>query len=149
MGGVSRRRCSKPARLSVGDEAVAGIGVAAAAGAAAAAAAVGAAGTTDGRDCAAAAPVCLAGRVPGVDVVFAGLERFGGFTDDGAPAPAAAAVPGTSAGAAIWSELSLAGSGSLRGAAVGGATGCAAEAGGPAAGVTSRPPLGRGAVTEG
>src|SRR5258706_3731049 len=148
MARVSRRRCSKSARLSVGDEAVGGMGVAAAAGAAAAAAAVGAAGTTDGRDCAAVAPVCLAGRVPGVDVVCAGLERFGGFTDDGAPAPAAAAVPGTSAGAEFWSELSLAGSGSLRGAAVGGATGCAAEAGGTAAGVTSRSTLGEGAFIE-
>jgi len=144
MARVSRRRCSKSARLSVGDEAVAGIGVAAAAGAAAAAAAVGAAGTTDGRDCAAAAPVCLAGRVPGVDVVFAGLERFGGFTDDGAR-------PGCGRGAGnIGRRRILVGTvvgrlGLAPGCSRRRATGCAAEAGGTAAGVTSRSALGEGA----
>jgi hypothetical protein len=93
----------------------------------------------------------LAGRVPGVDVVFAGLERFAGFTDDGAPAA-------VSAGAELCSEPLLAGSGSLGGAAVGGATGgacgvggatgCAAAAGGTAAGATSRSAPGEGACIE-
>jgi hypothetical protein len=111
--------------LRVGDEAVAGIGDGAGAEDGEGAAAAGAVDATDGRDCAAAAPVCLAGRVPGVDVVFAGLERFAGFTDDGAPAA-------VSAGAELCPEPLLAGSGSLGGAAVGGATGGACGIGGAA-----------------
>jgi hypothetical protein len=152
--------------LRVGDAAVAGIRVGAAAedgGAAAAAgpAVAGAAGTADGRDCAAAAPVGLAGRVPGVDVVFAGLGRFTGFTDDGAPAAVSAgaelwpepllAGAGSLGGAAVGGATgcaAVAGAGSLGGAAVGGATGCAAAAGGTAAGVTSRSALGEGAFIE-
>jgi hypothetical protein len=81
--------------------------------------------------------------VPEADVVFAGLERFAGLTDDGG-----AAVSGISAGAELWSEPLLAGSGTLGGAAVGGATGCAAGAGGTAAGVTSRSAPGDGAFRE-
>src|SRR6266849_4081459 len=68
MARVSRRRCSKSARLSVGGA----FGVEAGAG--------------DETDChvwAAAAPATLAGRVSPDDLAFAELERLAGFTAGG------------------------------------------------------------------
>ena len=81
MARVSRRRCSKSARLSVGD--ATGAVVEAAAGedeAEGGNVAGGDGDETGGRVCAAAAPACLAGRVSPDDFAFAGLERLAGLT---------------------------------------------------------------------
>ena len=78
MARVSRRRCSKSARLSVGDA----FGVEDGAGADE----DGGNGAGDDTDCrvwAAAAPATLAGRVSPDDLAFAELERFAGSTGGG------------------------------------------------------------------
>jgi hypothetical protein len=78
MARVSRRRCSKSARLSVGDA----FGVEAGAGADE----DGGNGAGDEPGCrvwAAAAPATLAGRVSPDDLAFAELERLAGFTGGG------------------------------------------------------------------
>jgi hypothetical protein len=80
MARVSRRRCSKSARLSVGDafavEAAAGAGEDEDGG-------NGAGDETGCRVWAAAAPATLAGRVSPDDLAFAELERLAGFTGGG------------------------------------------------------------------
>jgi len=75
MARVSRRRCSKSARLSVGDAFAVEDG--------AGADEDGGNGAGDDADCrvwAAAAPATLAGRVSPDDLAFAELERLAGFT---------------------------------------------------------------------
>jgi hypothetical protein len=86
MARVSRRRCSKSARLSVGDA----FGVEAGAGEGE----DGGNGAGDETDCrlwAGAAPATLAGRVSPDDLAFAELERLAGFTGGGAAASEALA----------------------------------------------------------
>src|SRR5260221_7385839 len=137
MARVSRRRCTKSEKLSVGDEAGARLG-----------AGVGAGeddwegggegGNTGGRDCAATAPPCLTGRAPADGFVFAALEWVAGLTGAGVPVE----VSGLLGGVALWSLLVLVdGSASLGGAAGGGGVG-GAEVRGPGGCVAARPPPG-------
>src|ERR1700730_1210623 len=117
MARVARRRCSKSARLSVGDA----LGVEGGAGG------VGdPACAAGGPACAAAAPVCLVRRGSGDDFAFAGLERVGGLPGGGS----AAAASGVLAGVELWSEPLLVGdSALLGGAGVGGGIDCGSEPG--------------------
>src|SRR5580704_16355019 len=84
MARVSRRRCSKSARLSVGDAVGAGAGAGAGDDGGEGGNGAGDDGEeTGGGVFAAAAPACLTGRVSPDDFVFAELERLAVLTDGG------------------------------------------------------------------
>src|ERR1700736_2046350 len=123
MARVSRRRCSKSARLSVGDALGVEVGARAA----------GAAGDTAGPVRAAAPPVCLAGRGSVDDFAFAELGCVGGLSGGGWSEPLLVVGSAWRGGAAV-------GGVAVGGVAVGGID-CGAETGGTGTGAACGPSL--------
>src|SRR5258708_20771291 len=120
MARVSRRRCSKSARLGVGDAAGVEVGAGAGEDGEAGSGAGSAGEETGGRVCAAAAPVCFARRESPADFPFAGLARAAGLVGGGGAASGVLARVQLSS-----APLSVAHSAWLGGGSPGGATGSA------------------------
>src|SRR5579863_1487302 len=113
MARVSRRRCSKSARLSGGGNGAGGVG-----------------DETDCRVWAAAPPATSAGRVSPDDLAFAELERPAGFTGGGG----GGAVSEALAGAELRSEPVSVGGPASAGSVAAGDGGVATGVGGVGAG---------------